>query len=61
LKAGFRKWWRRRSRPLQSHLQKTDPREWARYFDAWVDSHDRNLPILSDEAISRGSIYPDRD
>jgi hypothetical protein len=21
------------------HLQKTNPQEWARHFDAWVDSH----------------------
>jgi hypothetical protein len=25
-----------------AHLQKTDPEEWARHFDAWVDSHDPN-------------------
>jgi hypothetical protein len=43
-----------------AHLQRTDPREWARYFDAWVDSHDPNMPVLSDEAMSRESIYPDR-
>ena len=41
------------------HLQKTDPEEWARQFDAWVDSHDPNTPVLSDEAMSRESIYPD--
>lgn len=43
-----------------AHLQKTDSQEWARQFDAWVDSHDPNLPVLSDEAMSRESIYPDR-
>jgi hypothetical protein len=43
-----------------AHLQKTNPKEWARQFDAWVDSHDPNTPVLSDEAMSRGSIYPDR-
>jgi hypothetical protein len=41
------------------HLQKTNPKEWARYFDAWVDSHDPNTPVLSDEAMNRESIYPD--
>jgi hypothetical protein len=46
--------------PSVAHLQKTDPQEWARQFDAWVDSHDPNLPVLSDEAMSRESIYPDR-
>ena len=42
-----------------ARLQKTDPREWARQFDAWVNSHDPNTPVLSDEAMSRESIYPD--
>jgi hypothetical protein len=53
---------RRENKELASiaHLQKTDPQEWARQFDAWVDSHDPNTPVLSDEAMSRESIYPDR-
>jgi len=42
-----------------AHLQKTNPQEWARHFDAWVDSHNPNNPVLSDEAMSRESIYPD--
>jgi hypothetical protein len=42
-----------------AHLQRTDPQEWARQFDAWVDSHDPDTPVLSDEAMSRESIYPD--
>ena len=42
-----------------AHLQRTDPEEWARQFDAWADSHDPNIPVLSDEAMSRESIYPD--
>ena len=42
-----------------AHLQNTDPEEWARHFDAWVDSHNPNTPVLSDEAMSRESIYPD--
>ena len=42
-----------------AHLQKTNPAEWARNFDAWVDSHRQNIPVLSDEAMSRESIYPD--
>lgn len=38
-----------------------DSEEWTRSFDAWVHSHDHdNLPILSDEAISREFIYRDR-
>jgi hypothetical protein len=36
--------------------------EWSIAFQAWVDSHSTlNLPSLSDEAISRESIYGDRD
>jgi hypothetical protein len=44
-------------RSLQDELT---PEEWVRQFDTWVDSHDRTTPLLSDEAISRDSIYPDR-
>ena len=43
-----------------AHLQKTNPQEWARQFRAWADSHDPSMPILSDEDMSRESIYPDR-
>ena len=43
-----------------AHLQKADPREWSRQFRAWADSHDPNTPVLSDDAMSRESIYPDR-
>ncbi|HXM42765.1 MAG TPA: hypothetical protein VN924_16050 [Bryobacteraceae bacterium] len=42
-----------------THLQKTDPEEWARQFLAWADSHDPEIPVLPDEAMSRESIYPD--
>ncbi len=37
------------------------PEEWVREFKAWTRSHSTdNLPILSDEAMSRDSIYGDR-
>ena len=37
------------------------PEEWVRQFEAWTRSHaGRNLPVLSDEAMSRESIYADR-
>jgi len=32
---------------------------WEREFDAWVNSFP-DTPLLSDEAISRDSLYPDR-
>jgi len=43
-----------------AHLQKSNPTEWARHFDAWLASHDPNTPVLSGESMSRESIYPDR-
>jgi len=43
--------------PSIVHLQKTDPEEWARRFHEWAESHDPNLPVLSDEDMSRESIY----
>jgi hypothetical protein len=37
------------------------PEEWVRRFKAWTRSHaGDNLPVLSDEAISRETIYGDR-
>ncbi len=41
-------------------LAPSDLEEWRREFHAWVQSHDRSTPLLSDEAISRDSIYEDR-
>jgi hypothetical protein len=49
-----------RPRP-QTEYQELPPEEWIRKFHAWVESHAAdNLPVLSDEAISRDSIYEDR-
>ena len=37
------------------------PEEWVRQFEAWTRSHAAdNLPLLSDEDISRQSIYRER-
>jgi hypothetical protein len=37
------------------------PEEWVRELKAWTRSHaPDNLPLLSDEAISRDFIYGDR-
>ncbi len=37
------------------------PEEWVRRFKAWSESPAHaNLPVLSDYAISRESIYEDR-
>jgi hypothetical protein len=59
-----------RGLPVEEILQETlvaaqpagaaelSPDEWVREFRAWAHSHDAdNLPILSDEAISRDSMY----
>jgi len=48
--------------PKSSHFQETaSPQEWNHAFTEWIDSHkDMNLPSLSDEAISRESIYEER-
>ena len=42
------------SEPAQRELS---PAEKAAAFRAWAESHTRGLPLLSDEAISRESIY----
>ena len=41
------------------HLQKSNPREWGRQLRDWSDGHDPDMPVLSDNAMSRESIYPD--
>ncbi len=49
------------SAPSATSLQDDlTPEEWVRQFHEWAESHDRTTPLLSDEAISRDSIYPDR-
>jgi hypothetical protein len=45
--------------PSVAHLQQSNPKEWARQFRTWADSHDPTLPVLSDAAMSRESIYPE--
>lgn len=43
------------------HAYELPPEEWVRRFEAWTRSHEAdNLPVLSDEDISRESIYRDR-
>lgn len=46
--------------PPVSLQDELPPEEWVRQFQAWAESHDRTTPLLSDEAISRENIYPDR-
>ena len=38
----------------------TTPQERAKAFRAWAESHSRKTPLLSDEDISRESIYGER-
>ena len=45
---------------LQSRIESTaelDTEQWLQEFRAWVHSHSTATPLLSDEAISRDSIY----
>ena len=34
--------------------------EWVKRFEAWTSSHRTGTPLLSDEGISRDSIYGNR-
>jgi hypothetical protein len=36
------------------------PEEWKKVFHAWIDSHDRTVPIPSAESLRREGIYEDR-
>ena len=47
--------------PRPVTLQETlSPEEFVKALRAWAESHDPNLPVLSDEAMSRESIYGER-
>jgi hypothetical protein len=35
--------------------------EWIQAFTDWANSHSSDTPLLSDEAVSRESIYRDRE
>jgi hypothetical protein len=37
-----------------------DSEEWSRRLDAWIEGHSATAPLLSDDAISRESIYGTR-
>ncbi|NEQ13744.1 MAG: hypothetical protein F6K44_07630 [Moorea sp. SIO3E2] len=44
-----------------SFYETSSHEEWSAEFQAWVDSHKSlDIPVLSDEAMSRESIYLDR-
>lgn len=45
------------NRPL---YETATPSELAKAFVEWAESHDRSIPALSLEAVSRESIYEDR-
>lgn len=49
-------------KPKERHFQETaTPEEWIKAFREWAESHrGRNYPTLSDEDISRESIYGER-
>ncbi len=41
------------------HHNASRAEDWEKEFDAWVDSFPET-PLLSDEAVSRADMYPDR-
>jgi len=43
---------------FHSALAENRSEEWARQFRIWADSHDPNIPVLSDEAMSREKLLP---
>jgi len=48
---------RRRLKQREAFRKPMDAKQWSREFHAWVQSHSTTTPLLSDEAISRDSIY----
>jgi Arc/MetJ-type ribon-helix-helix transcriptional regulator len=47
-------------RDRQVSTRSVNPEEWMRKFRAWAHSHPTTTPLLSDEAVSRESIYRER-
>jgi len=47
---------------VQHPLYETaSPEELAQAFRVWASSHEHNLPLLSDYAVSRESMYSDEE
>ena len=59
IKAGVKALRELNSTPVQGATPKTTGEEKAREFVQWAKSH-RDTPPLSDEAINRASMNPDR-
>ncbi len=51
---------RRRLEEQLASRTTTDAEHWSQEFYAWVHGHSTTTPLLSDEAISRESIYGTR-
>jgi hypothetical protein len=51
---------RRRLEEQEASRSPMDAQQWHREFHVWVQSHSTVSPLLSDEAISRDSIYGTR-
>jgi hypothetical protein len=45
---------------LPPFQQYTSREAWEAAFDAWVEGHDRSLPLPAPESLRRESIYGDR-
>ena len=50
---------RLKSRPNEPDAPVLSARDWEREFDTWIESFPDTAP-LSDEALSRENLYPDR-
>lgn len=47
-------------RQLKASARPVNAEEWMRKFRQWAHGHPTTTPLLSDEAISRESIYGER-
>ncbi len=51
---------RQRLQSQAAPVSELQTEQWLREFKAWVHSHPTTTPLLSDEAVSRDSIYGTR-
>ncbi len=43
-----------------AHLQRTDPELWAEHLRSWLEAPRPQAAQISDEALIRAELYPDR-
>ena len=46
--------------PNRPFYERATPAEWSQAWRGWTESHSKDTPLLSEEAVDRDSIYAGR-